>query len=499
MRSVHPPQCLSQIISDSTPTRVVFLAVFCSFLTGCPKPADQTEAKRLPLEGVTLRLLVVDDPALAAALGKVRGEWRTQTGATLEVTESCEDEFLAADKPKADAAICGSSLLGPLAEGEKIVEIPAGLRADDQKDWTDLFELARGHEVVWGSKTLAVPFGSPVLVCYYRADLLAALGQSPPETWEEYQGLAGLLSELLEDRERLTKQAVSDEAARSGTMEPLGPGWGGLMLLARAASGVQHPDNFSTWFDIRTMEPLIAGPPVVRALVQLVETAKYGPADQLTADPAKVRAAFWRGKCGLAVSWPTAAAEEIPKEASSLSVGVTALPGSREHFNVDHGRWETRKADADPRVPLLDISGRIGVVLVGERSSAAGELLVWLSALQGNPPPAARSPWTTLFRRSQAGSPADWVEKPMSTATATDYAKLTRATFESQQWTASLRIPGRREYLKALDEAVAAAVRGEKAPAAALQDAAQRWREITERLGVERQQAAYLRSLGLEP
>ena len=59
-------------------------------------------------------------------------------------------------------------------------------------------------------------------------------------------------------------------------------------------------------------------------------------------------------------------------------------------------------------------------------------------------------------------------------------------------------MPGRADYLAALDEAVQAAVRGKQTPAEALKAAAERWREINQRLGVEQQKAAYLHSLGLQ-
>jgi len=489
--------------SPYTPSRRAAVAagllILATLIAGCPKPkpADENTAGRLPLEGVKLRLVVVDDPALAAAIGKVRGEWRTQTGASLDVTQATEDELLAAGEPKADAAICASYLLGPLAEQQRLAEIPAALRADDQEDWEDIFELARAHEAAWGSTTLAVPLGSPVLVCYYRADLLAALGKAPPQTWDEYHELAALLA----DRPRLGQHAPPVGTAWSGTMEPLAPGWAGLVLLARASSGVEHPSNFSTWFDITTMTPLVDGPPVVRALVQLVETARYGAADQLKADPDAVRAAFWQGKCGMALTWPTAAAAGATEGdgPEPPAVGVAELPGSREHYDVDHRRWQQQDRGENVHVPLLATSGRIGVVFRGAPRPAAAELLVWLAALRSNPPLAARSPWTTLSRKSQLAAPARWVESAMSPAAAADYARQTETTFERERWTTALRIPGRRDYLAALDKAVAAAVRGEKAPAAALREAAGRWRAITKRLGVEKQRAAYLRSLELEP
>jgi ABC-type glycerol-3-phosphate transport system substrate-binding protein len=476
----------------------IALLVCLFLLTGCTKPksARESATSELPLAGVKLRLLVIDDPTLATAVRKLQGQWRSETGAILEVAETTEAELLGQKTSQTDAAICESGLLGALAERPGLVEIPESLRADGQRDWTDIFELPRAHEAVWGSSILAVPLGSPVLVCYYRADLLKALEREPPQTWDEYRELA----ESLADRGRLGKLAPPANAPWSGTMEPLGPGWAGLVLLARAASAVHHPDNFSTWFDIKTMDPLVDSPPMIHALDQLAAAARFGPADQLKADPAAVRAAFWRGECGMALCWPTAAGSPKAPTGPMPPADVAELPGSPEHYNVDRQRWEKREPGQPLSVPLLAIAGRIGVVFEGtKQSSAAAELLLWLSASQVDPPPVSRSPWTTLLRQPQLAKPRDWVEAPFPPAVAADYAKQTQATFQRTQWIFAPRIPGRREYVAALDEAVAAAVRGEKAPAAALAEAAQKWREITTRLGIEKQRAAYLRSLGLEP
>ena len=92
-----------------------------------------------------------------------------------------------------------------------------------------------------------------------------------------------------------------------GTIEPLAPGWAGLVLLARAAPYAKHRDNYSTLFNIDTMEPLVAGPPFVQALEELVAAAKFGPPDPFRYDPAAARAAFWKGQCGMTLTWPTAA------------------------------------------------------------------------------------------------------------------------------------------------------------------------------------------------
>ncbi|MCD4727318.1 MAG: extracellular solute-binding protein [Pirellulales bacterium] len=291
-------------------------------LAGCPRPESEPRPghDRLPLEGVTLRLAVVDDPALAAAVVQARGEWNAQTGAELEVTEISEKELERAETLPADAVLCPSHTLGILAERDLIEPVPENITRGDQ--WDGIFDLPKLREAAWGGRIVAVPFGSPVFCCYYRADLLEKLGRRPPRTWSEYRELAELLAKnssfLLEEGPEANSSLPLGEgpgvrAPWSATIEPLAPGWAGLTLLARAAPYAKHRDNFSTLFNIETMVPLIAGPPMVQALKELVAAARLGPDDPFQFDPAKVRTAFWRGECGMAITWPTAAEERREK------------------------------------------------------------------------------------------------------------------------------------------------------------------------------------------
>ncbi len=183
-----------------------------------------------------------------------------------------------------------SHLLGVLAERKLLAAVPPAILSGAQ--WGDIFELLKLREAAWGQQIMAVPFGSPVFTCYYRADLLEKLHRKPPRTWTEYEELAKLLA----------AQKPAGSSAWCGTIEPLAPGWAGLVLLARAATYAKHRDHYSALFNVETMEPMVAGPPFVHALEKLVAAAKLGPADPLSYDPAAARAAFWKGQCGMALS-----------------------------------------------------------------------------------------------------------------------------------------------------------------------------------------------------
>jgi len=465
---------------------------------GCGGPGEEeAPIDDASLKGVQLRLLVVDDPQLAAAAERLRGEWTAQTGSEFDVLECSETELLDAEKLPGDALIAPSALLAPLAQRDRVAPVPHEILERKSGPWPGIFETLRTREAAWDRTIYGVPFGSPVLTCYYRADLLKELGRRPPQSWGEYEEVA----ELLASRGKPGSPAGSGGPPWCGTIEPLAEGWAGLTLLARAAPAAKHRDNFAALFDIETMEPLVAGEPFVRALEQLVAASRHGPEEPWRYDPAAARAAFWRGLCGMALSWPTGAkpAGLPPEPPPGCEVGFLELFGSPDVYDVATRRWETRGPDRETRVTLLGIAGRLGMVS-GESESrkAAFQLLFWLSGEQLSSRLCAASPATTLFRESHLAQPEPWVEPPVPEAAAAQYAVTVDAALRRDQLIFALRIPGRDQYLDCLDAAVLAALRGESEPAEALGRVAEKWSEITAKLGLEEQKRAYWRSLGLQ-
>jgi len=295
-------------------------------------------------------------------------------------------------------------------------------------------------------------------------------------------------------------KALSDKSLglASGSFEPLGKGWAGLVLLARAAPYAKHHDNYSSIFDTQTMDPLIAGPPFVRALEELVAAAKSGSADQLAADPAAAREAFWSGRCGMAVSWPTAAWHEKDKS-TVQAIGLAELPGSDQVYNVAVKTWQPRGEEMGQRVPLLCVSGRVAVISSScSTPEAAGKLILWLADRRWSEKLLAVSPDTTLSGRDQTASPQAWMEHKVSAEAARSYGIALGDAFDRPESLEALRLPGRADYLAALDEAVQSAVRGKVSPSVALKHAAEQWKKITERLGIEKQKNAGLHEQGLE-
>src|SRR5262249_44809843 len=123
--------------------------------------------------------------------------------------------------------------------------------------------------------------------------------------------------------------------------------------------------------------------------------------------------------------------------------------------------------------------------------------VVWLAGSEVSQQVAPHSSAATLFRQSQIASAARWTGS-LGPAASRSYAEALAQTLTLPRTLMNVVLPGRADYLAALDRAVQARLSGEKTSAAALSEAANRWREITASLGAENQRHANARSLGQE-
>ncbi|MBX7169134.1 MAG: extracellular solute-binding protein [Pirellulales bacterium] len=470
------------------------MALFAVGLGGCNAPTSDQPAT--PQAGEAVRLLVLDNPPLATELAALAGQWKATTGAELTVVEANGAEAVA-DKgwPQADAVIFPIHALATLAEEQRIVPLDAQLLRSPGLAWNDNFDLLRLREATWGEQPYAVPLGSATLVLFYRADLLRHLGRNPPTTWNEYADLA----RLLDDRANLGELAPPHDRPWNGVAEPLAPNWAASTLLARAAAYARHPENYSALFDIATLEPLVGGKPFVRALDELREAGVWGPENCDGLTPDEVRRAFWAGECGMALTWSSPADPKLAGLAP-VEAGVAELPGATEAYDNGQSQWEPRSEEAGIRVPLLGFAGRMGGIVADAKNPVGAGLL--LSALATQPWAAGvwqRQPDATLWRRSQVAQADRWVEPAGGTGFGAQYAAAIQATLERSDSLAALSLPGRSQYWQLLDDAVRASLKDDKPAENRLKSVAEKWREISQTLGTDRQLRAYRRSLGLEP
>jgi multiple sugar transport system substrate-binding protein len=338
-----------------------------------------------------------------------------------------------------------------------------------------------------------VSFGSPQFCLLFRRDWFERLQITPPTTWAAYQEVVARLA----DRKQVADLLPAEGQPWTPVIEPLGSGWRGQVLLARSAAYAQHRSQFSTLFDYRTMTPLIDGPPFVRALQELVETARHGPANAQQLGPAQVRREFLEGRAAMVLTWPSRA-DDQSGEGAPVAAAFAELPGSVEAYNFRTQSWDKRGDASDQRVTLAAMAGRLGsVTRESSEPLVAGNMLIWLTG-RLSADVCTETEAGTLFRESHLPLVGRWIDRQFDEAAAKSYGEAVQQAQNRTAWLASVRIPGRPRYLAALDDAVAEALSGVP-PADCLRKTAAEWDKITDAIGRESQRQAYMQSVGINP
>ncbi|QDU31508.1 Bacterial extracellular solute-binding protein [Anatilimnocola aggregata] len=450
---------------------------------GCRKP-DPVQPPNSTAQ-VPLRVIVVDDAPLAATMQR---EWLAHTENQLEVASVTAEQAATAQQLPADVVIYPPGLVGQFAASDLILPLDEQQLSTPEFARDDIDPLLRSQLTTWGRRTVAVPLGSPQLVLFYRADLLAQHKLEPPQTWEEYQA-------LVDKFQAKPAEVTTADDNWQATAEPLAAGWAAELLLARAASAAVHRDQLSPLFTLENCDPLITGPPWVRACEQLV--AAHSKAGDTLLTPADCYAKFQAGECALAITWPMLLTEAPPSMLKPEQIGLALLPGSREMFNPESQAWESLRDGESLHVPVLGSSGKLAsVTRASPQPRAATQFLLWLSGPRMSGRIAAHSAETTPFRTSHFRDAGPW-QPPQPVALLPQYGELLLAEQSQPRRLISPRIPGRKEYLAALDRAVLAAVMKETSPTDALTTAGDEWQKITATRGADSQQRALRRSLGL--
>ena len=488
---------------------ILFSFILILTVAGCPKKEDNTDNRqefwRSVEPGAKFTLLVVGDAEVAKKIRQVAGTWEELTQATLTVEETKVEALLAgAKKPTADAVICPIELQATLVQLGYPTRITTEMYQSGGELWDDLLETYRTKISRFGPETVFVPMGSQFFVCYYRTDLLQKIKESPPETWADYERL------------RIKLQELGPEEGRSiwyGALEPTTLDSAGYAFLARAASYSTHRDYFSTLFDVKTMSPLIATEPFVRALTEMQAANPPGTPKYSIEE---VRRAFWQGETAMAITWPTAAtvsdsflsgdADAMPTVKSTepdFKAGVAMIPGSTQAFNPEKRIWDDRRSGEPTNIPTL-VTGHVGMVSANTSDQVGMfKLLLWLSGKEWGAEVFASSPQSGIGRKSGIEQISRWVEKE---AMSEHTMRMNYLSALSKHWMANEvfevpSLPGYAEYVAALNLEVYQVIEGRKEPQAALDEVARQWEFITkkydEKNGPGSQRRLYRQCCGL--
>lgn len=478
-------------------------------LAGCPQPANGPPPGKVekPFVGQEVTFSV------PAALG-IPEEWRThleewsaETGAKYVVREvpgwGEQNQSAPLGTLRGTLALFPFTALGEIIAADACQHIGESSLEMQGLDWVNIFPAIRDQACSPHRDPHFLPVNVPVLVCYYRDDLLRQAGLSPPQTWSDYHELLKKLSQW---------------APGLVAVEPWGPEFRTTMFLARAAAHAKHPGHYSFLFDIDSGDPLVGSPGFVRGLKEAVRDQPLLGAASRTSSPSDCRREFFAGKAALAIGYETGpTTAELPfgpaggihspgnsgtrggERPAGMSIGFVRLPGTLESYNLTTRVWEPKAEGGVYRVTVTGFGGLLAGVATDcspQVRDAAWNAASRLLCAPGGPhlPPGLAS----ICRESHFEIPRAFVGRQVQEAEARQYVNVVAQSLRNDPLVLELPVPQRAEFKKSLSAALSGVLAGKQAADAALASVERDWKQRVQQYGVKRFRNLYRKAVGLQ-
>lgn len=343
----------------------------------------------------------------------------------------------------------------------------------------DVEPLYRDIYTTWNGVQYAVPWDGDQHNLFYNVDAFEnATNQAdfertygyplaPPKTWSNYRDVAEFMNGRDWNGDGELEYGVAEAWQRGGYNV-----WWFTNKFA-SMGGI--------WFD-DDMKPLINSPAGVQALQNTLDIREFTPPGTANYGYPELEAALLKELVPMVIQWSSTGKSAQDPNISDIvgNVGVAMVPG----VELDDGTITTR--------PALPTGWAAGVPQFSDRKAAAATLIAFISrpdrALEiALDPGTAVDPW----RVSSFEATDQWREAfPADPDYGEDFINVQLQTVQTGM--PDLQIPGSNQYLNALDEQISAAIAGNITAQEAMDNAAARWVELTDSLGRESQNAAWL-------
>ena len=460
-----------------------------------PDPYSHEAIATRNYRGITLEVLTLDTPVLGEPVTLHATEFEKLTGAKVNVKrvpfpELYQETLLGLRQDKYDALTFGSMWVADVVP--YLEPIPrAMLESPQYRDVLPHYKRVAS----WGDTAYMVPIDGDRHYLQYRRDLLEnALNRAEfrkatgrelavPKTWPELQEIA----RFFHGRKTKNGTVISGLAEVTVSDALLGN-----YFIKRAAPYAKHPRvKGGFYFDLKTMEPLVNTPGWVEALKDFVAAQDLYPKGGQTMSFFDTISTFGRGNVVFCDSWddPFVEAMELGNPLRN-NVGAALSPGSRKVWNRNTGKW-----DEFPGVsyaPYIVYGWTSGVAKSSKHKEAAFDLLGFHANRRNHRADLQIGRYgMNPFRRSDLDV-RFWTEQARwHPSSARSYVDMLDAQAKSRNRVLDLRIIRGQEYVYLLSVGVYRAITGRDSPQAALDDVVVRWKELTQRVGVDRQREAY--------
>lgn len=469
-------------------------------------------AQDMPYAGVTIDIVTFTGPQIAEPLQRHAPDFAAATGATVNViTVPFADLY---QSILTDQATGTNSYEGFVFAPQWMVDyvVPGYLAditdwvaASEELAWDDISPFFRDFSSTFNGRTYTIPFDGDFQMVYYRTDVLEAAGLQPPRTWDEYVAVAEAINGV-----DMNGDGEGDYGSCIGKARAEQAYW----FITSIAAGALQTQGTSQggFFDNETFEPLINNAAFIRALELYQATNAFGPPDELNIGVGDTRSLFTAGRCGLTLDWGDIGALSVDPEQSQVRdlVGAVVSPGWTEVLDRSTGELvacdETTcpyAVDGINYAPFAAFGGWSGGVSAAAdpvAQQATFDFFAYVSApAQSNVDVTIGRTGFNPYRISQFTDQSNWIANGYSEEFAANYLGAIEASLNSPNMMLDLRVPNNQRYQGVvLDEVLSQFLAGEYTAAEAAQVISDRWNEISDELGRDVQQAAYLSALGAE-
>jgi multiple sugar transport system substrate-binding protein len=384
--------------------------------------------------------------------------------------------------------------------------VPDDLLYDPEMDWDDVLPVYREKILAWEGKIYGMPFDGDTHHLVFLHTLLddadnqakfrAKYGYDldpdrGPKTWQEHRDYAEFFTGW-----DWNKNGKADDYGFAHMMKRGDTGFWGF--ISRSTAYAKHPQDPGFFFDLETGEPRINSPAFVRALTEWREEMQFGPAGMLSYGWGEVIQATRAGQVAMNVGWDGIATDGEGSNVKGMA-SFTVLPGSTEVYNAKEQAWESMSEVG--YAPYLAFGGWLISVAKGTKHPDAAFALAKHFTKKESALKFAFEGYRNPIRKSEISDPRPWMESKlkMSERSAKTYVRALNETMTHPNLVLDLRVPGWTQYRDAVELAVSKALSDEASPQAALDEAAETWKAITDRLGGPEKQLQYYKlHLGVE-
>ncbi len=318
-----------------------------------------------------------------------------------------------------------------LIEEDAIIPFDGLVKSDADKAWLTSFYPAFMDNSMTGGKTYGIPFQRSTPVLYWNKEAFKAAGldpNTPPKTWEEQIAFG----------KKLTKKDANGNVTQWGVRIPSSgfPYWLFQGLTTQNDVILANDDGNKTNFD---------DPKVVEALQYLVDlSAKHGVMQPGIIEWGATPKAFFEGQT--AMMWTTTGNLTNVRDNAPFEFGVGMLPANkRPGAPTGGGNFYIFKDSTD------------------EQKAASFDFIKWISA------PEQAAKWS-IATGYVAPRPDAW-ETPAMKQYVADFPQALVARDQLEYAVAELATYQNQRITTILNDALEAAITGQKDPAAALEQA----------------------------